>query len=468
MKRPDLRAHDEASERAALGAMLIDGSQWPDFAATVKRDDFFLERNKVIYDVLQELVARDEAIDLVTAHHGLNGRSETIGGAAYLQDLINACPMSWNWRSYAAAIVETAIERRRAAALLEAGREIDAGDWRAAGQILIEADAGPQPQQAKRRYTLHTACEALEPQPPILWVVERLFSAGSVSLIVGEGGSKKTFSMLDAAVCVARGESWLNFSTLKAPVLIIDEESGKRRMYRRLGDVLRGHDAGPDTPIYFTSIEQFNLLALADVLAIEAAIEETKARLIFLDAMADVMPGGDENAVKDTQPVFRALRGIAERTDSAIVVIHHVNKAGQYRGSTAIKGAVDALIIVQSKPDDNHIDFDSDKTRDIEPFKFAALANFAEGSFNLSPTTPPEKQPHYTKGERYVIRYLQSNGGQASLVDIGAHADSVTDKTAKNAARALVERGITERIDEGGKGDGAIYALTSKGRLINA
>jgi hypothetical protein len=34
-KRPDICAHDESSERAALGAMLIDGTQWPDFAAVV-------------------------------------------------------------------------------------------------------------------------------------------------------------------------------------------------------------------------------------------------------------------------------------------------------------------------------------------------------------------------------------------------------------------------------------------------
>jgi replicative DNA helicase len=88
-KRPDSFAHDEVSERAALGAMLIDGSQWPDFAAAVKRDDLFLVRNRVVYDVCQELYERNEAIDRVTVHHGLSGRGDSIGGPAYLQELLN-------------------------------------------------------------------------------------------------------------------------------------------------------------------------------------------------------------------------------------------------------------------------------------------------------------------------------------------------------------------------------------------
>jgi len=341
------------------------------------------------------------------------------------------------------------------------GAPFDEGDYTLAEvQALLEPEA-----YAKRRYTLHTAQEALEPQPEIEWIIERQYSAPSVSMLAGEGGSGKTYAMLDAAACVARGERWIDFATRQSPVLIIDEESGKRRMYRRLSDVLRGHDAGPDTPIYFTTIEQFDLLSLADVLAIEAAIEETGARFIIVDALADVIPGGDENAVKDTQPVFRALRGIAERTNSAIVVIHHVNKAGQYRGSTAIKGAVDALIIVQKKTDDPHIVFEFDKARDVEPFKFAALANFAEGSFNLSPdmVSTSGKRERLTKAERYVIRFLKANDGKAALKDIGMRADSVAEGSAKNAARDLVEKGYTQRVDAGGQGQAAIYALTDKG-----
>ena len=58
---------------------------------------------------------------------------------------------------------------------------------------------------------LHWAGEALDPQPPIPWIVEGVFSEGSLSVIFGEPGSKKTYAMLDCMVCVALGKPWLNF-----------------------------------------------------------------------------------------------------------------------------------------------------------------------------------------------------------------------------------------------------------------
>ena len=65
---------------------------------------------------------------------------------------------------------------------------------------------------SRDRFALHTAAEALLPQPPIDWIVETLISAGTVSLVYGDPGAKKTYSMLDLAVCVAMGIPWLGFA----------------------------------------------------------------------------------------------------------------------------------------------------------------------------------------------------------------------------------------------------------------
>ncbi len=112
------------------------------------------------------------------------------------------------------------------------------------GRAFLEAMAHSDPTTPQKpRFTVYSATDALEPQPPIDWIIESLFSAGSVSAIYGEGGSKKTYAMLDAAVCVAIGAQWLDLATSKSAVLIVDEESGRRRLSRRLGDVLRGHMA---------------------------------------------------------------------------------------------------------------------------------------------------------------------------------------------------------------------------------
>lgn len=85
------------------------------------------------------------------------------------------------------------------------------------------------------------------------------------------------------------------------------------------------------------SLAQFNLLKNSDDAdLLTRLVLELDAKLVIIDALADVMLGGDENAVKDTQPVFANLRFIAELTGAAFIVIHHANKLGGYRGSTAI------------------------------------------------------------------------------------------------------------------------------------
>lgn len=361
----------------------------------------------------------------------------------------------------------------------------DAAAWKAQADALIDAlpekarapmsgviaqtlRAMLRDEEPGERFKLHRAAEALQPQPPVDWIVDRLFSAGSVSLIVGEAKSKKTYSLIDCAVAVALGEKWLEFETKQGTVLVIDEESGERRLNRRLGDTMRGHDADPNTPIFYVSLAGVNLRNSADTLIIEDLIKDTGARLMIIDALIDVIGDADENDASQVQAAFHTLRTIAENTKVAIVVIHHAGKNGGYRGSSAMKGAVDLLLMVESKPDSLNIEFDVAAPRDVEPFKFAAVANFGEEIFNLSPSVPTQKCGSLGKGQRYVLRYLQEHGGQAPLTEIGAHADSCSESTAKNAAHDLVEKGYTQRIDKGGKGSVAIYALTDLGKSWKA
>lgn len=322
-------------------------------------------------------------------------------------------------------------------------------------------DPGDSTAQAgtSARYVLRTASDALQPQPPIDWIIENLFSAGSVSLLVGEGGSKKTWAMLDAAVCVALGRPWLEFETKQAGVLFIDEESGARRMARRLGDVLRGYGADDTTPIWYVCLAGFNFLqGTDDFNELQKLIVGSGARLVIIDALADVMLGGDENSVKDIQPVFHGLRQVAEAAQVAVVVIHHANKAGSYRGSTAMHGAVDLLLKVESRTGESYIAFDCEKARDVEPHKFAAKANFLDRMFNLSVASPPARGESYSKAERYVLRYLEEHG-ESLIEDIKAHADACSENAARQAVYSLADKRKIERKNTGGQGAKAIFGL---------
>ena len=323
----------------------------------------------------------------------------------------------------------------------------------------------PQPAQPtkKERYEILTAAHFSEPQPPIDWTVQGLISAGSVNVFFGEAGCGKTWALLDLGVCVADGAPWLGMTTQQGPVLIIDEESGRRRLSRRMGDIMRGHGANDKTPIMATSLEAFDLGNPNDYGEIYNLIISTGARLVIIDALADIMPGRDENAVKDTAPIFLSLRKIAEDTQAAIIVIHHANKTGGYRGSSAIKGAIDLLLSVEKKNDSNNLTFKTEKARDTTAGAFAATMNFDGDKFWLTVSEFEKTTAEYTKGARYVMRYLTTST-TGTMGDIQGAADSCSEEAARKAVYYLANIGLVERTNPGGRGAVALFALTEKGK----
>ena len=322
----------------------------------------------------------------------------------------------------------------------------------------------PEPQPTKKeRYEILTAANFSEPQEPILWTVDGLISEGSVSVFFGEPGCGKTWALFDLALCVARGAPWLDMATKQGAVLIIDEDSGRRRLSRRMGEAMRGHEAGPETPISAVSMANFDLGNKEDADEVRGLIIRKNASLVIIDHLANIMPGRDENAVKDTAPIMHTLRKIAEDTQAAIIVIHHSNKTGGYRGSSAIKGAIDLLLSVEKKNDSNNLTFKTEKARDTTAGAFAATMNFMDDKFWLSVSEFEKTTAEYTKGARYVMRYLTTSPA-GTMADIQGAADSCSEEAARKAVYYLVNIGLVERTNPGGRGAMALFALTEKGR----
>jgi len=321
----------------------------------------------------------------------------------------------------------------------------------------LETPGESQPAE-RPRFILRDAAFALQPQPPIDYIVDDLVTNSSVNVIYGEPGSKKTYTALSLAVCVATGQNWLGFKTRKNAVLILDEESGEKRLSRRLGEAIRGESGDTTCLIFYTSLAGFKLDDPVDPILIQALIEQSGARLVIIDALADIMDG-DENDKKDVQPVFNALRKIAERTDSAILVIHHSNKAGGYRGSSAIKGSIDLMIQVTSENGSNLVTFNTEKNRDGDKTSWAAEAIWAEDQFFLKPTT--RQLSERNRAETHIINFLKENGA-SYIDDMMASSDTCSTQGVRQAVYVLVRKGIIVRTNTGTKRR-AIYDLSAPG-----
>ncbi|MFZ2096383.1 MAG: AAA family ATPase [Anaerolineales bacterium] len=315
---------------------------------------------------------------------------------------------------------------------------------------------------SKPRFYIRDAKYALEYQVSLEYIVDRLITSGSVSVVFGEGGSKKTYSLLSLAVCVAIGQNWLGFDVKPRKVLICDEESGEQRLSLRLGAAIRGVLADENIPINYMSLQGLQLDDRKDADALQALIIEIDAGLVIIDSLS-ATTSGDENSKEFIQPVFSNLRRIAEATQAAIIVIHHVNKTGAYRGSTAIKNSVDLLLKIESESNSNWINFRSEKVRDGEAISFSAVATWNDADqFYLSPAEHRLTEK-INPSQQYVLEYLKKNG-PSPLPEIKERADVCSPRAAENAVYALARKGLIYRTnkEDSGRGVVAIYNLTKE------
>ena len=315
------------------------------------------------------------------------------------------------------------------------------------------ADPQPKPYQL---YSLADAFDVEDDEPD--WIVGDIVQRGCTTALVGGPGGKKTWAGLDMAICVATGKDWLNYPVQQGRVLVVDEESGPRRLGRRLRQTAQGHDVPPDAPLFYVSLEGFNLRDPVSLARLEVLLADARPDLVVLDSQAALTPGADENTVKDMQPIFNALRQLANRYELGFLLIHHANKDGRYRGSSAIKAGVDMMFVLESKLDSPVMDFVSEKVRDTTPFVFAATFNYdvLNDTSCLRRAGAVQRDEHLSASEDYALKYLTRNGPSA-MADIMDSADQCSPQAARQAVYKLVNKGKVRRCNAGEKGVPAVF-----------
>ncbi len=110
------------AEEAVLGAVLINPEAFYDVAQFLSTEDFYLHRNRWIWEAFEALTEQRLPIDVLTVSEELerNSRLDEAGGASYLAGLIGNVPTSLHAEAYGHLIEETATRRR----LLEAANSI--------------------------------------------------------------------------------------------------------------------------------------------------------------------------------------------------------------------------------------------------------------------------------------------------------------------------------------------------------
>lgn len=102
------------AERAVLGAILLDSALCNQAVEILKRDDFFLDAHRRLFDRMIVLSETARAIDLITLQEELAraGELEQVGGMAYVASLLDGAVRTSNIEHYARIIKGKSILRR--------------------------------------------------------------------------------------------------------------------------------------------------------------------------------------------------------------------------------------------------------------------------------------------------------------------------------------------------------------------
>ena len=105
--------HDLSAEESVIGSLLIDDLAYSKIASILEPEHFYMEANRLVFEIAKELFTRQQPINQITIAHELEtiDKLESVGGRAYLAKVINVVPTSLHIKHYANLVRRTATMR---------------------------------------------------------------------------------------------------------------------------------------------------------------------------------------------------------------------------------------------------------------------------------------------------------------------------------------------------------------------
>ncbi len=286
--------------------------------------------------------------------------------------------------------------------------------------------------------------------PPLRALVRGWLPASSLSAVVGPPGCGKSLLLIGGGVAVASGQPWLGRTVDQPGTVIYVAQEGEAGVPARVraAKVDLGLDLASVIGFY-TLAAPVNLLDPASVATFLAIIDGLHPVWIIVDTLARAMTGGDENSARDLGLVVAHCDHIRARTRAAITLVHHLNAAEtRERGSSALRGAADALLAV-TKTDDL-LELSCLKMKDAPPFAPVRLTLTPVAGTDGATVALADEAPaagELTPAQARAFRILTTSFGAdgASRAEWLAAAPGLAPATFYRCVHALAERHLVTR-----------------------
>lgn len=254
-----------------------------------------------------------------------------------------------------------------------------------------------------------------------------LIDEGEMGECIAPSKTRKSFFMLQLAICLAAGRKFLDFETARrARVLVVNMELTPEWQHRRMLKMAEAMNISRDevAELHFANTRGLDVANMPDAIIQTAKV--LRPALIIVDPLY-FLHDGDENAAKDMMPVVRNFLHMMKETGAAMIMVHHdaKGKAGDRNirdrgaGSSVFGRACDSRIVLTPHAESaDHVCVETmaRNFKPREPFT-AVFDGFFEVDDDADFEPETSKTTRKTKSEKEVLEFAELSEQAAGYLE---------------------------------------------------
>ncbi|PIR85482.1 replicative DNA helicase [Candidatus Kaiserbacteria bacterium CG10_big_fil_rev_8_21_14_0_10_45_20] len=357
------------AERALLGSIMLKSDAIHEATETVNPDSFYVEKHRAIFRAMLDLTNSANPIDLLSVADRLKELKEleSVGGNAYLAELVGTVPSSANLKYYAEIVQKKSMMRNLIDAAAEIG-EIGYDESRdieetldAADKRMSEVTSSPTTRKFipmkdmlgtawERFEKLHSSEQVLRGVPTGYPALDNLlagFQPSDLIILAARPSAGKTALALDIArqTAVKYGTPVGIFSLEMSSQQLVDRmlaaeakvnawklRTGKLGSDAEFENVRGAMERLSKSPIYIDDQPATNAIVMRSV-ARRLKREHGIGLLIvdYLQLMTSSTKGQSDSMVQQVTEISRSLKGLARELDVPIIALSQLSRAIEQR-----------------------------------------------------------------------------------------------------------------------------------------
>ncbi|MDX2271041.1 MAG: AAA family ATPase [Cyanobacteriota bacterium] len=301
------------------------------------------------------------------------------------------------------------------------------------------------------------------------FLIPGFLPTGTIVVLVADGGTGKTLLANHLCLSIAKGGSWNGKPVKQGRVLIIQSDEPELECAARLRDA-NFPDLDPGW-VYVKTNWQFSQLPL-----LKKWLQQYQPALVMIDSLT-ATNRHSEAEERDTAYglVLYELRDLANQYGTTFLVLHHTNKLGIERGTTAIRDNVGEVWLLKhgDKTDPSNLErkLVIDKSRTGCNDTHTLELNDEDFSWILKPKDP--NQEGKTPLEDRLLDFMERSPDIPREIEEIAHEFNVSWSSARRALKKLWRLGYvneeTLAVDNhNGRGGKTTKKVFTYPRLLNS